>query len=184
MFIRYNYFGCFLCCCSVPKCQILCDPMDCSMPSLPVLHCLLEFAQIQVHCVDDAILSFHPLLPSSPLALSVSQHQGLLQWIGFSLQVAKMLEPPHPSFQWIFRIDFLQNWLVWSPCCPRDSQEPSPAPQFESISFLYGPTLTSIHDYWKNHSFDYMDFGKMISLLFNMLSMFVICFSFLPRNRL
>ena len=112
MFIRYNYFGCFLCCCSVPKCQILCDPMDCSMPSLPVFHCLLEFAQIQVHCVDDAILSFHPLLPSSPLALSVSQHQGLLQWIGFSLQVAKVLEPPHPSFQWIFRIDWFDLLAV------------------------------------------------------------------------
>ena len=44
----------------------------------------------------------------------------------------------------------------------RDSQESSPAPQFESINFLvfsllYGPTLTSVHDYWKNHSFDYLD---------------------------
>ena len=48
---------------------------------------------------------------------------------------------------------------VWSPYCPRDSQESSPAPQFESInssvlSLLHGPTLTSIYDYWKNHSFD------------------------------
>ena len=64
----------------------------------------------------------------------------------------------HPSFQWIFRIDFLQDWLVWS-CCPRDSQESCPTPQFKSInssvlSFLYSPTLTSIHDYWKNYSFD------------------------------
>ena len=49
--------------------------------------------------------------------------------------------------------------LISSPCTPRDSQESSPTPQFESInslvlSFLYGPTLTSLHDYWKNHSFD------------------------------
>ena len=50
------------------------------------------------------------------------------------------------------------------------------APQFESSrslasSLLYGPTLTSVHDYWKNHSFDYMDFvSKVLSLLFNMLS--------------
>ena len=62
----------------------------------------------------------------------------------------------------IFRVDFLYIWLVWSPCCPRDSQESSPAPQFECInssalSLLYGPTLTSVHDYWKNHSFDYTD---------------------------
>ena len=54
--------------------------------------------------------------------------------------------------------DFL-DWLVWSPCSPRDSQESSPTPQFKSInssvlSLLYGPTLTSIHDYWKNHTFD------------------------------
>ena len=53
-----------------------------------------------------------------------------------------------------FRTDFLQNGLVGSPCCPRDSQESSPTPQFESInssalSFLCSPTLTSIHDYWK-----------------------------------
>ena len=47
----------------------------------------------------------------------------------------------------------------WSPCSPRDSQESSPTPQFISInssplSFLHSPTLTSIHDHWKNHSLD------------------------------
>ena len=72
------------------------------------------------------------------------------------------LQLHHQFFQWIFRVDSLWDWLVGSPCCPRNSQESSPAPQFESInslalSFLYVPTLTSIHDYWKNHSFDYMD---------------------------
>ena len=40
------------------------------------------------------------------------------------------------SFQWIFRADFLQDWLVWSPCCPRDSQESSLAPQLKNINFL------------------------------------------------
>ena len=66
-------------------------------------------------------------------------------------------------------------------------KESSPAPQFENInslalSLLYGPTLASIHDYWKNHSFDYTDFGgKVMSLPFNMLSRFVI--SFLPRRK-
>ena len=50
------------------------------------------------------------------------------------------------------------------------------------LSFLYGPTLTAIHDYWRNHSFDYVDFfGKVMSLLFNMLSRLVI--TFLPRNK-
>ena len=65
-----------------------------------------------------------------------------------------------PSSEYLGLISF---WLVWFPCSPRDSQESSPTPQFKSINsllliLLYGPTLTSIHDYWKNHSFDYMDF--------------------------
>jgi len=73
--------------------------------------------------------------------------------------------PNDQIFQWIFRIDFLSNGLVWSPCSPRHSQESSPTPQFKSInssalSLLYGPILTSILDYWKNHSFDYMNIGR------------------------
>ena len=55
--------------------------------------------------------------------------------------------------------DLLQNGLVGSPCSPRDSQESYPIPPFKSInslvlSFLHNPTLTSIHDHWKNHSLD------------------------------
>ena len=57
---------------------------------------------------------------------------------------------------------FPLDWPVWSPCSPRESQESSPTPQLESInssplSHLYGPPLTSIHDYWKNYGFDYMN---------------------------
>ena len=75
----------------------------------------------------------------------------------------------------------LYDWLVWSPCCPKDSQESSPTSQFESISssalsLLYGPTLTSTHD-WKNQSFDYMDLcHKVMSLLYNTLCRLVIAF--------
>ena len=63
-----------------------------------------------------------------------------------------------PSNEYSGLISF-KDGLVGSPCCPRDSQESSPTPQFKSItssalSFLYSPTLTSIHDCWKNHSFD------------------------------
>ena len=52
-----------------------------------------------------------------------------------------------------------QGSLSMAYCSPRDSQESSPTPQFKSIcssalSFLYSPTLTSIHDCWKNHRFD------------------------------
>ena len=62
-------------------------------------------------------------------------------------------------FQWTLRTDLLQDELVGSPCSPRDSQESSLTPQFKStdalmLSLLYTPTLTSIHDHWKNHSFD------------------------------
>ena len=102
----------------------------------------------------------HRTIPSSVIlspAFNLSQHLGLFQWI---TQVAKILECLHQrqSFQWIFRIDFLEDCLVGSPCCPRDSQESSPAPQFKCInssalSLLCSPTLTSIHDSWKNHSF-------------------------------
>ena len=77
--------------------------------------------------------------------------------------------------------------MVGSPCSPRDSQESSPTPQFKTIttvalSFLYSPTVTSIHDHWKNHSLDWTDLvGKVMSLLFNMLSRLVI--TFLPRSK-
>ena len=67
----------------------------------------------------------------------------------------------HKSFQWIPKTELLLEGLVGSPYSPRDSQESSPTLQFKSInysalSFLYSPTLTSIHDYWKNHNFDNM----------------------------
>ena len=142
-------------------CQTLCDPMDCSTPVFPVHHQLPEFTQTHVHHVSDAIQPSHPLSSPSPPTFNLSQHQCLFQWIISSHQVAKVLELQlqHQSFQWIFRTDFLYDWLVGSPCSPRGSQESSPTPQFKNInssalSFLYGPTLTSIHDYWKNHSFD------------------------------
>ena len=71
-----------LLCCSVTKlCPTICDCMDCSMPGFPVFHCLLEFAQTQVHWVGDAIQPSHPLLTPSPPALNLSQHQYLSQWI-------------------------------------------------------------------------------------------------------
>ena len=139
----------------------LCNPMDWSTPGFPVHHQLPELAQTHVHRVRDAIQPSHPLSSASSPAFNISQHQGLFQWVSSSHQVAKVLEfhLQCQSLQWIFRTDFLQDELVGSPCSPRDSQESSPTPQFKSIkslvfSFLYSSTLTSIHDYWKNHSFD------------------------------
>ena len=95
-------------CCSVTQsCPTLCNPMDYSMPGFPVLQYLPEFAQTHVHWVSDAIQTFHPLLPSSPPAFNLSQHQGLFQWVISSHQLAKIVELQHQSFQCIFSVDFI-----------------------------------------------------------------------------
>ena len=144
---------------SVQSCPTLCDPMNRSTPGLPVHHQLLESTQTHVHRVGDAIQPSHPLLSPSPPAPNSSQHQGLCQWVNSSHEVAKILEfqLQHQSLQWTPRTDLFQDGLVVSPCSSRDSQDSSS--QFKSInssalSFLHSPTLTSIHDYWKNHSLD------------------------------
>ena len=107
--------------------------------------------------ISTSVVPFSSHLQSFPASES-------FPWVDSSHQVAKGLEfqLQDQSFQCIFRTDFLNDGLVWSPCSPRDSHESSSTPQFKSInslalSFLYSPTLTSIHDYWKNHSFDQMD---------------------------
>ena len=144
------------------SCPILCDPMDCSTPGLPVHHQLLEFNQTYVHWVGDSIQPSHSLLslllpPSIFPSIRVFSNES----VSWSHQVVKVLEfqLQHQSFQWIFKTDFLYNGLVGSPFRPKDSQESFATPQFKSISslaftFLYSPILTSILDYWKNHSFD------------------------------
>ena len=118
----------------------------------------------------------HPLSPPSPLTFNPSQHHGLFQWLGSLHHVAKVLEfqLQHQSFQWIFRVDFFYDWLVWSPCSPRDSQESSPTPQFRNInssalSALYSPALTSLHDCKKNHSlhFIYLHSSLILSSALN-----------------
>ena len=138
------------------SCPTLCDPMDCNTPGLPVYHQLPEFTQTHVHWVGDAIQPSHPLSSPSPPAFNLSQWQGHFKWVSSSHQVAKVLEfqLQHQSFNWTFRTDFLWDALVRSPCSPRDSQEFSNITvqkhQFFSTQF----SLTSIHGYWKNYSFD------------------------------
>ena len=82
----------FFCwCCWVTKLfPTLFDPMDCSIPGLPVLHFLTEFAQTHVHWVSDAIQPSCPLSSPSPPALNLSQHQGLFQWVASLHQVARV----------------------------------------------------------------------------------------------
>ena len=90
------------------SCLTLCNPMNRSMPGLPVRHQLPESTQTHVHCVSDAIQPSHPLSLPSPPALSLSQHQGLFKWVSSSHQVAKGLEfqLQHQSFQWTPRTNF------------------------------------------------------------------------------
>ena len=106
-------FGC--CCGSVAKLYLtLCNPMDCSMPGSPVLHCLLEFAQIHVHWVDDAIQPTHALLPSS-FAFNLSKHQGLFKWISSSHQVARGVGASTPASVFPMNIQdwFPLRWTGW-----------------------------------------------------------------------
>ena len=159
--------------------------MDWSMPGFPAIHSLPEFAQVHIHWVTDAIQPSQPLSPTSPPALNLSQPQGLLQWVGYLHQVDKVLELhlQHQSFQWIFKVVFFQDWLVWSPCSPRDSQESSPAPQFKSINFLalsllYGPTVPY---YITTGNTITLTTRTFISKRMSLLSRFVL--AFLPRSR-
>ena len=84
------------------SCLTVCDPMNRSMPGLPIHHQLPEFTQTHVHQLGDAIQPSHPLSSLYPPAPNPSQHQGLFQWVNSLHEVAKVLEfwPQHQSFQW------------------------------------------------------------------------------------
>ena len=143
------------CCFSVTNSYpTLCNPMNWGMPGFPVLHYLPGFAQTQVHWVGDAIQPSHPMSPPSPPALpsvfpSISAFSSKLalyirwpKYWSFSFSTS-------PSNEYSGLISFRIEWFDLA--VQRDSQESSPAPQFKSInslvlSFLYSPTLTSIHD--------------------------------------
>ena len=163
--------------------------MDCSTPGFPVLQYLPGFVQTHVHWVGYAIQPSHLLLSPSPPSFNLSQHQGLFKRVSFLHQVAKVLEfqLQHQSFQWIFRTDFLYDWLVGSLCSPTDSQESSPTPQFRR-SILQCSAFFRVqfsHPYMttgKTMALTRRTFvGKVMSLLFNMLSRLVI--AFLPRSK-
>ena len=135
--------------------------MNRSMPGLPVHHQLAEFTQTHMHQVGDAIQPSHPLSSPSPPAPSPSQHQSLshestlrMRWPrywSFSFSIIPSNE--HPGLI-SFRMDWLDLIAVQGTL-----KSVSPTPHFKSInssvlSLLHSPTLTSIHDHWKNHSLD------------------------------
>ena len=112
------------------------------------------------------LMYIEPVMPSnhlilclpSPLALHLSQRRSF-QWVGSLHQVAKGLELQlqYQSFQWIFGVDFLEEWLVWSvqgilkSLLQRHSLKAS---FLQDSAFFMAQLSHSIHDYWKNHSFD------------------------------
>ena len=176
------------CCCSgAQSCPTLCNPMDCSTPGLLVLHQLLELAQTHVHWVSDAIQPSCPLSSPSPPAFGLSQYQSLFQWVNSLHQVAKVLELQlqHQSFQYSGVISFRMDWLdllaVQGTLKNLLQHHSSKA----SILWLSAFFLVQL-------SHPYMTTGKTIaltirtyvskvmSLLFNMFSSFVI--GFLPRE--
>ena len=125
--------------------------------SFTISQSLLRLVSTESWCRPTVSSSVAPV--SSCLSFFLTSGSFPMSWLFPSVLEFQL---QHQSFQWTFRIDFLQDWLVWFPCSPRDSQEFSSEPQFKSInssvfSLLYGPTLTSVHDHWKNHSFDHKD---------------------------
>ena len=160
--------------------------MNCSMPGLPDHHQLPESTQTQVHWVSDAIQPSHPLSSPSLPALNLSQHQGL-----FNESVLPTRWPKYWSFS--FNISPSNEHLGWFPlgCTGWISLHSkglsrvlsnTTVQKHQFFSLLYSPTLTTIHDYWKSLALIRWTFvGKVMSLLFNMLSRLVI--TFLPKSR-
>ena len=146
---------------SSSSCPAFCNPMNCSMPGLYVLHCLLEFAQTHVYWVDDAIQPSHPLLPPSP-SLNLSQHEESfpMSWrfpsggqsIGASASVLSMI------IQGWFPLGLTGlNSLLFKGLSRIFSSTTLWKRQFFGAQPSYSSTLISLHDYWKNHSFDYTE---------------------------
>ena len=140
------------------SCPTLCNPMDCSTPGFPVYHQFPELTETHVYQVGDAIQPSHPLLSPSPPAFNLSQHQVFFQWVSSSHQVTKVLE-----LQLQLPVN-IQDWfhLEWTSWISLQSKGLSRVfsnttawkHQFFGTQLSYSPTLTSIHDYWKNHSFN------------------------------
>ena len=150
--------------------------MDYNTPSLLIYHQLPKPAQTHAHWVGDAIQSSHPPSSHSP-PFSLSQNQGPFQWVSSLHQVAKVLkfQLQHLSFQWVFRTDFLYDKLVWSPCCPRDSQESSPTVQKHQLFHTAFFTVQLSHPYMTTGNTTTLTIqtfvsNKIMSLLFNTLS--------------
>ena len=145
------------------SCLTLWNLMNRSTPGLLVHHHLPAFTQTHVHWVNDVIQPSHPLSSPSPPAFNLSQHQGLFQLVSSSHQVAKVLEfqLQHQSFHEYsglisFRMDWLDLLVVRGTHKSLPQHHSSKASVLQCSAFFM-VQLISIHDYWKNHSLDYMN---------------------------
>ena len=140
------------------SCQTLCDPMDCSMPGfLSIINSssLFKLTFIKLVIPSNHLILCHCLFLLSSIfpSIRVFSNDSVL-CIRWPKDWSFGISPSNEYSGLIsFRIDWFDLLTV------QGTQESSPAPQLKSISssalsFLYGPTLTSIHDYWKNHGFD------------------------------
>ena len=152
-FLRtWNIVSQLLCCCSLSHIWV-CDPIDCSMPGLPVPHYLPECAQTYVHWVNDSIHPSHPLLSPSPLP-SVFPSIRVFSRVSSSYQVAKVLELQlqDQSFQWLFRIDEFDLLTVHGTLRSRLQHHSSKASILRHSAFFM---VQLLHPYMT--SFDHMD---------------------------
>ena len=163
------------------SCPTLCDPMNRSTPGFPVHHHLPEFTETHVHRVSDAIQPSHSLSSPSPPAPNPSQHQSLFQWVNSSHEVAKVLEfqLQHHSFQRTpglisFRMDWLDLLAVQGTLKSLLQHHTSKASILQCSAFF---TVQLSHPYMstgKTIALSRQTFvGKVMSLLFNMLSRLV-----------
>ena len=157
------FFVCHYWFCSVAQsCLTLCDPMDCSTPGFPVHHQLLKLAQTHVHLVGDAIQPSHLchpllLLPSIFLSIRILSNESVLRirwpkYWSFSINISSSNENPGLIS---FRMDWLDQISLQSKGFSRVfSNTTVQNINSSALSLLHSPTLTSIHDHWKNHSLD------------------------------
>ena len=142
------------------SCPTLCKPMNRSTPSLPVHHRLPEFTQTSVHRVGDAIQPLYPLSSPSPPPLNPSQHRGLFIWVSSTHQVPSIGVSASASVLPMNTQDWSPlGWTGWNSLQSKGlsrvfSNTTVQKHQFFEVSLLHSPTLTSIHDHWKNHSLD------------------------------
>ena len=112
--VQYLFFSSVQFSSVTQSCLTPCDPMNHSMPGLPVHYQLPEFTQTHVHWVGDAIQPSHPLLSPSPPTFNLSQHQGLFQWVSSlpKYQVARVFSfSISPSNEYSELISFRMDWL-------------------------------------------------------------------------